>query len=154
MARQFQLSPFALLFLKGRRRGGSTQRGVTGRDGSASSAPLPGTKGPGDPQLLFPTPGRRAGTGDGPHSHGKGPPDLGPPFAEGAKWDWKYLQASGRAGDRVGSGEGESRRKTSGMESTRVFLNAVYLKCPAEMLPALPSSHTSPLPPLARCSAG
>lgn len=153
MARQFQLSPSALLFLKGIRRGGSTQRGVTGRDGSASSAPLPGTKGPRDPQPLFPTPGRRAGTGDGPHSRGKGPPDLGPPLLRGQNGTGNAckLRAELETGWELQRG---NRRKTSGMESTRVFLNAVYLKCPAETLPALPSLHTSPPPPLARCSTG
>lgn len=65
-----------------------------------------------------------------------------PPLLWGAKRDWKCLQASGQAGNTVGTAEGESRRKTPGTERTHVFLNAVYVKCPAEMLPALPSSHS------------
>lgn len=146
MARQFLLSPFALLLLKGRRKG-SMQQGVTGQDGSSSR-----DKGPWGPTATLSH--REEGLGEG-----KDPaalarvPSAGPPLADGAKWDWKCLQASGQAEGRVGIVEGESQRKPPGMESTHAFLDVVYLKCPAAMLPALPSSHTSlPLP--AHCSAG
>lgn len=154
MAQQFLLSPFALLFSKGRRRGHSTQWGVTGRDGSASSTPLPGMKAPGTHSCSSPHQGGGLGEGRDPAAMARVPLAWEPPLAKGTKWDWKCWRTSGQAGDTVGTAEGESQRKTPGTESTHVFLNAVYLKCPAEMLPALSSSHTSlPLSP-AHCSAG